>query len=147
VLRDVGVVHQPDAGADRALGQQQGRQVREEGLRAAEVAGREGGAAAPRQDRRQADRTAQGPGRIYRRQAGRPVQVGSLPLLISGRLRRGRRPEVNTRASKSPGAILGFLLAGAQGDAVIARGSMVWTSKATGRIAETPNVDFWRFRE
>jgi len=38
-------------------------------------------------------------------------------------------------------------LAGAQGDAVIARGSMVWTSKATGRIAETPNVDFWRFRD
>src|SRR4029079_3601841 len=83
VLRDVGVLHQPDAGADRTLGQQQGRQVREEGLRAAEVAGREGGAAAPRQDRRQADRTAQGPGRLYRRQAGRPVQGGSLPLLIA----------------------------------------------------------------
>ena len=80
-LRDVGVVHQPDAGADRAVGQQQGRQVREEGLRAAEVAGREGGAAASRQDRRQADRAAQGPGRLYRRQAGRPVQGGSLPVL------------------------------------------------------------------
>ena len=48
VLRDVGVLHQPDAGADRVVRQQQGRQVREEGLRAAEVARREGGAAAPR---------------------------------------------------------------------------------------------------
>ena len=45
------------------------------------TAGREGGPPAPRQDRRQADRTAQGPGRIHRRQAGRPVQGGSLPLL------------------------------------------------------------------
>ena len=54
---------------------------KKEGLRAAEVAGREGGAAASRQDRRQADRAAQGPGRLYRRQAGRPVQGGSLPVL------------------------------------------------------------------
>ena len=82
-LRDVGVVHQPDAGADRAVRQQQGRQVREEGLRAAEVAGREGRAAASRQDRRQADQAAPGPGRLYRRQAGRPVQGGSLPVLMS----------------------------------------------------------------
>ena len=57
VLRDVGLLHQPDAGADRTVRQQQGRQVQEEGLRAAEVAGREGGAAASRQDRRQADRS------------------------------------------------------------------------------------------
>ena len=80
-LRDVGLLHQPDAGADRAVRQQQERQIREEGLRAAEVAGREGGAAAPRQDRREADRAAPRPGRIYRRQAGRPVQGGSLPVL------------------------------------------------------------------
>ena len=33
------------------------------------------------QDRRQADRTAQGPGRLHRRQARRPVQERSLPLL------------------------------------------------------------------
>src|SRR5262249_46942774 len=59
----------------------QSRQVREEGLCAAEDAGREGGASAPSQDRRQADRTAQGPGRLYRRQAGRPVQVGPLSVL------------------------------------------------------------------
>ena len=49
-LRDVVVVHQPDAGADRAV--DQSRQVPEEGLHAAEAARREGGAAASRQDRR-----------------------------------------------------------------------------------------------
>jgi adenosylhomocysteinase len=80
-LRDVGLLHQPDAGADRAVRQQQGRQIREEGLCAAEIARREGGAAASRQDRRQADQAAAGPGRLYRRQAGRPVQGGSLPVL------------------------------------------------------------------
>ncbi len=84
VIRDVGLLHQPDAGADRALGQQQ-RQVCEEGLRAAEVAGREGGAAASRQDRRQADDAEQGTGRLYRRQAGRPVQERSLQVLRPGR--------------------------------------------------------------
>ena len=81
-VRDVGVVHQPDAGADRAVRQQQRqRQVREEGLRAAEVAGREGGAAASRQDRREADRAAARPGGLYRRAEGRPVQGGPLPVL------------------------------------------------------------------
>ena len=80
-IRDVGVVHQPDAGADRAVRQQQGRQIREEGLCAAEIARREGGAAASRQDRRETDKTARRPGRLYRRQAGRPVQGGSLPVL------------------------------------------------------------------
>ena len=34
----------------------------------------------------------------------------------------------------------------AQGDAVFARGSCAWTNKRTGKIAETPKVDFWRFR-
>ena len=82
-LRDVGVVHQPDAGADRAVRQQQERQVREEGLRAAEVARREGRAAASRQDRREAHRAAHGPGRLHRRAAGGPVQGRSLPVLIS----------------------------------------------------------------
>ena len=51
-LRDVVVVHQPDAGADRAL--DQSGQIREEGLHAAQAPRREGGAASPRQDRRQA---------------------------------------------------------------------------------------------
>jgi uncharacterized protein len=34
----------------------------------------------------------------------------------------------------------------AQGDAVFARGSCAWTNKKTGKTAETPKVDFWRFR-
>ena len=51
-LRDVVLVHQPDAGADRAV--DQSGQVREEGLHAAEASRREGRAAASRQDRRQA---------------------------------------------------------------------------------------------
>ena len=53
----------------------------QEGLRAAEIARREGGAAASRQDRREAHQAAARPGRLYRRQAGRPVQGGSLPVL------------------------------------------------------------------
>ena len=35
----------------------------------------------------------------------------------------------------------------AQGDAVVARGSCAWTSKKTGKIAETPKLDFWRFKD
>ena len=35
----------------------------------------------------------------------------------------------------------------AQGDAVFARGSCAWTNKKTGKTAETPKVDFWRFRD
>jgi ketosteroid isomerase-like protein len=34
----------------------------------------------------------------------------------------------------------------AQGDAVFARGSCSWTNRKTGRLVETPKVDFWRFR-
>jgi ketosteroid isomerase-like protein len=35
----------------------------------------------------------------------------------------------------------------AQGDAVVARGSCAWTHKRTGKIAETPKLDFWRFKD
>ena len=35
----------------------------------------------------------------------------------------------------------------AQGDTVVARGACAWTNKTTGKIAETPKVDFWRFRD
>ena len=35
----------------------------------------------------------------------------------------------------------------AQGDAVCARGSTAWINKSTGKKAETPKVDFWRFRD
>ena len=35
----------------------------------------------------------------------------------------------------------------AQGDVVVARGSTAWTNKKTGKRAETPKMDFWRFRD
>ncbi|MBR1194830.1 nuclear transport factor 2 family protein [Bradyrhizobium sp. AUGA SZCCT0274] len=35
----------------------------------------------------------------------------------------------------------------AQGDVVFARGSCAWTNKKTGKVADTPKVDFWRFRD
>jgi hypothetical protein len=35
----------------------------------------------------------------------------------------------------------------AQGDAVVARGSCAWTCKRTGKLAETPKLDFWRFKD
>ncbi len=34
----------------------------------------------------------------------------------------------------------------ADGDAVFARGSRAWKNKRTGKIADTPKVDFWHFR-
>ena len=52
VVRDVEFLHQPGAGADRAVRARQA--LREPRLRAAEVARREGRAAAPRPDRRKA---------------------------------------------------------------------------------------------
>ena len=47
--------------------------LQERGLYAAEAARREGGAAASRQGRRQADQAQAGPGRLYRRAGGRPL--------------------------------------------------------------------------
>ena len=35
----------------------------------------------------------------------------------------------------------------AQGDAVFMRGSTAWRNKRTGKVAETPKIDFWRFRD
>jgi uncharacterized protein len=35
----------------------------------------------------------------------------------------------------------------AQGDSVVARGSTAWVNRKTGKKAETPKVDFWRFRD
>jgi uncharacterized protein len=35
----------------------------------------------------------------------------------------------------------------AQGDVVFARGSTAWRNKRTGRVADTPKVDYWRFRD
>ena len=68
-LRDVLLLHQPDAGADRAV--HQPGQVREEGLHAAQAPRREGRAPAPRQDRRQAHQA--------QRQAVRPTSACRSP--------------------------------------------------------------------
>ena len=35
----------------------------------------------------------------------------------------------------------------AKDDVVIVRGSAAWINKKTGKTVETPNVDFWRFRD
>ena len=35
----------------------------------------------------------------------------------------------------------------AEGDAVVVLGKCAWTYKKTGKVAETPKVDFWRFKE
>jgi hypothetical protein len=35
----------------------------------------------------------------------------------------------------------------AQGDRVVAIGRVAWRNKATGKIADTPKVDVWRFRD
>ena len=35
----------------------------------------------------------------------------------------------------------------AQGDAVVARGSTAWINKKTGKLVETPKMDFWRFKD
>lgn len=35
----------------------------------------------------------------------------------------------------------------AQGDAVVMRGRMAWTNKATGKRFDSPKLDFWRFRD
>ena len=35
----------------------------------------------------------------------------------------------------------------AQGDAVFMRGSTAWRNKRTGKVADTPKADFWRFRD
>lgn len=35
----------------------------------------------------------------------------------------------------------------AQGDVVVARGSTAWTCKKTGKTAETPKINFWRFKD
>ena len=78
-LRDVGVVHQPDAGAARAA--RQCREVRQDRDDAAEEAGRGSGAAAPRSDRREADDAHEGAGRLHRRAGRGAVQAGLLPLL------------------------------------------------------------------
>ena len=82
LVRDVVLVHQPDAGADRALRQQQGRQVQEGSVRAAQASRRKGRHAASGQGRRQAHQAVENAGRLHRRSGKRPVQGQPLSLLI-----------------------------------------------------------------
>ena len=35
----------------------------------------------------------------------------------------------------------------AQDDRVVVIGNVAWRNKATGKVAETPKVDIWRFRD
>ena len=61
--------------------QRQHRQVREEGLHAAEAPRRAGRAAAPRSSRREAHAADEGPGGLHRRAGRRAVQARTLPVL------------------------------------------------------------------
>ncbi len=78
-LCDERVLHQPGAGPDRAVDQP--RQIREQGLCAAQAPRREGRGAAPRQARRQADQAQPGAGRLSRPRPLRPVQTRALSVL------------------------------------------------------------------
>ena len=82
VVRDVEFVHEPGAGADRALPAR--REVRQAGLRAAEAPRREGRAAAPRAHRRSTDRAKRGAGSVHRRGRAGAVQARPLQVLIEG---------------------------------------------------------------
>ena len=101
VVRHVGIVHEPDPGADRAV--REPGQVQERGLYVAEASRREGRDAAPRQDRRQPHEAPGRPGGLHRRQARRPVQVRSLPLLMTGAL-----PESNRNARRQGNTLAPF---------------------------------------
>ena len=74
-LRDEQLLHQPGAGADRAV--HQGRPVPDRRPRAAQAPGREGRPAAPRRTGRAAHRAVQGAGGVPRCGRGRAVQAGA----------------------------------------------------------------------
>ena len=78
-LCDVEQLCQPDAGAARPVEEQ--RQLQGGRLHAAQEAGRGSGAAAPGEDRREADHADQEAGRLHRRAGGRAVQGGELQVL------------------------------------------------------------------
>ena len=84
-LRDVELVHQPGDRPDRAVRQE--RRVREAGLHPAQAPRREGRAAAPRRARDPAHGAERRAGRLPRHPGRRPVQVGPLQVLDSGRSR------------------------------------------------------------
>ncbi len=80
VVRDVELLHQPGAGADRAV--HQDRPVPDRRLHPAEAPRRGSRAAAPGRARRQPDRAQRRAGEVPRRPGGGPVQVRALPVLI-----------------------------------------------------------------
>src|SRR5262249_43236194 len=73
-------VHQPDPGANRAV--DQSGQISEESLHAAQAPRREGRPPASRQDRREAHALEREAIDLYRRLPRRPVQAGSLSVLM-----------------------------------------------------------------
>jgi len=79
VVRDVELVLEPNAGADRAL--DRGQQVPQCGLYTAQAARRACRAAAPAQDRRRADAAVGGAGRLHRRAGRGTLQARAVPLL------------------------------------------------------------------
>jgi hypothetical protein len=83
-LRDVVLVHEPGDRAAGAVERAQERQVREQGVRAAEAPGREGGGVASGEAGRPADEADGRAGRVHQRARGRAVQAGPLPLLSGG---------------------------------------------------------------
>jgi adenosylhomocysteinase len=79
----VSIVHQPGDRAARAEAER--RQIREEGLHAAEAPRRAGGPAASGPSRREADRALERAGRLHRGAARGAVQTGPLPVLKRAR--------------------------------------------------------------
>jgi adenosylhomocysteinase len=90
LVRDVDLVQQPGARADRAL--EHPGEVPPRRARAAEAPRREGRLAAPRQARRRAHDPHVHPGGVPRRARHRALQAGTLPLLIA-------RPSCPSRAA------------------------------------------------
>ena len=81
-LRDVELLHQPGARADRAVHQARG--VPRRRLRAAQAPRRGGRPAAPGQPRREAHRAERDPGVVPRRAGRGPLQARGIPLLQEG---------------------------------------------------------------
>ena len=96
-LRDVGQLHQPDAGADRAVDAV--RELPEPSLCPAQAPGREGRGASPGKAGREAVAAHPQAGGLYRRAGRGAVQARSLPLLSSSP---GREPGRVDRRGSAP---------------------------------------------
>ena len=99
LVRHVGVVHEPDAGADGAVGER--RHVREEGLHVAQAPRREGRAPASEEDRREAHQADARAGDLHRREGAGPVQGRPLPLLRRSAASPQQSPQTHRRAPDS----------------------------------------------